>query len=360
MKNQIPTTNKKKNKSKTSESGGIPTFKEFLFSTGMLDYSTLMKQEGQGSSRTLIKYYTSVNNPDLHKYLLVHTNEDKSWSYMYIVSKGLIARDFDLYKIDILDDEVINFNSFREHGNYIAINGVKIKDKIYSLEEPITAENGRVPAKCEETDYCIDSWLITYGEESGTIYWVEYSPICYTVHCNSGGGSTNPATPPTTCDPNAHYPEEQEFNHYVQKQSIPALIESPTTEPSSGPATGSFTWTVAEGMSWRIDAVTDYAYYHERYYNLITNTIEHVFDITSFNTSDGFFVGSNTFINSEYTNQKTINKIINNNTADAKGTTHIVGILKHVMNTPVRVPYCGPLHLQFTDEIDNRLNFLPR
>jgi len=177
----------------------MPSFRQFIFSADLIDYNKPVTQEKDESSRVLLKYM-NTNGGKLFKYILVQTNNDKSWNSMYLVSTKEIPQEINLYDLGIKQDEVINYDILQKNdGDYI-INGVQINKINYNLDDPISAEAGRVPAKCEEGEYCIDSWLITYSEETGIVYWIEYDPICTTVHCTDGGGGntgSNPAILPT-------------------------------------------------------------------------------------------------------------------------------------------------------------------
>ena len=64
-----------------------------------------------------------------------------------------------------------------------------------------------------------------------------------------------------------------EFNNYIQ---LAALNKTTfVAQPSEGnvnndPISGSFTWTVTSGAiaSWRVEAITNFSYYHNKFLTL--------------------------------------------------------------------------------------------
>ncbi len=187
------TSNKKKFKN-AKRTDGIPSFKEFIFSRDLIDYQKPIIWEDNGKKRTLLKYVRS-GEEKLYKYLLVEESDDQSWTSMYVVSGKELTGPGKLLGYSIKKEEVINYDKYISGDNNCMVNGVQLEKVNYNLDETLTGSTDKMMAECGK-EYCIDSWLITYGEETGTIYYIEYSPICGVVHCGGGGGGS-PATPPS-------------------------------------------------------------------------------------------------------------------------------------------------------------------
>lgn len=164
------------------------------------------------------------------------------------------------------------------------------------------------------------------------------------------------------CDPTAKYPEEEEFNNYVMMETVPSFVQAPIA-PDREPIYGSYTWTVVQAAvgSWKIEAVTNYGYYKDTYYNSLNGTLEHIYDLFLLHTSDGYFVGSQHFINSTYTTRSpSTDRVINNNTSNTQGVSQVVGTIEHELKVALRIPFCDKLSLKQTDPVNNSSTFTPR
>ncbi|MEO7445871.1 MAG: hypothetical protein ABIT96_08160 [Ferruginibacter sp.] len=169
--------------------------------------------------------------------------------------------------------------------------------------------------------------------------------LLYGIGCPGGG-----------CDPTLISPEQGEFNNYIMKESSPVFETPPLSNPNGGAISASFTWDVAKGQiaNWSVRANTDYTY--EKFYLV---SYGYSYNLTHFNTGTAFYVGSNTMIQSTYTQiNPTFNQIINNGTQYTQAKSHVVGSLRHVMGVELHLPFC-PTNLDFTDVIDNWLTFTP-
>lgn len=156
----------------------------------------------------------------------------------------------------------------------------------------------------------------------------------------------------------------QEFSEYAAIKS-PATVShhAATSIEGSDPIVGDFTWTVieAEVANWKIRANTDFKYYNTRYFNINLMRYENIFDLFYFKTGNGYYVGSNSFITSTYTTiTPTTSTVINNNTTNPTGISRVRGIVEHVSNVKIKLPFCGDLALRHTDEVDNSCEFHPK
>ncbi len=221
--------------------------------------------------------------------------------------------------------------------------------------------------ECTYTTLCLwqqDCVLTIYGDgmitnECGEWYIVE----CWEVeNCPDpppgGGGGGGPIEPPV-CDPNAVWAEEEQFNNYVVMQSASEVsIDANTSPDGQDPITNAFTWIVAEALygGWTVKANTNYSYFHDKYFDANLNAFIHTYNLFAFATGNGYFEGSNSVITSTYaTTNPTVNQVINNNTSNTQGKSHVIGTLTHVCNIPIRIPYCGPLNLSSINHIDNSM-----
>jgi hypothetical protein len=174
--------------------------------------------------------------------------------------------------------------------------------------------------------------------------------ICdtYGIGC-SGGGGGNPD--PEECDPSAVYPEEQEFNSYTSF-STPNSEDNIQSLQDSILNSGIHTWIVASGQSWSIKANSQYGFYTYRLFDLNTNSFVKIHDFVTYFTSPPYFVGSSTVITTTFTlTTPVLSQILENNTEYARGKSIVVGTVRHVMNAPVRLPFCQPLSLDKTDDV---------
>jgi hypothetical protein len=174
--------------------------------------------------------------------------------------------------------------------------------------------------------------------------------------CGGGGGEQ--------CDPSLVSPQEEEFNSYkVMANATPVTVDGATSNAGPNPITGTTIWTVAKGLvaNWQIKANTQYSYYHYTIFNVPANTVEQSYDLFNYQTVSSYYTGSNTFITSTWTQTSVQDQILNNKTAYTQGKSVVYGTIRHVTNIPLSLPYCGPLALDETNNIDpNTLTFSPR
>gem|GEM_PF-2936996 len=342
------------------------TILEKLFS-GKPDTDNKIVQEKEGSRRELVQVGNDKEG-DFKKYQLTEFNsKEEMTASLNIVSKKGIEPGYDLFNLTTGAGKVINFDkldastgNLSDKGSHHGKITVKWEGNQFDASEPFS----KLAIKCEEgTETCIDHWWVSYVEETGEIISVEHlGTSCYPCKTGTGGGgSSDPNSAP--CDPSAVYPEELEFNNYIQMYNTAASVDAPPTSgEQDDPIVGSFVWTVAEGAiaSWRVEAVTSYSYKHDKFYNSNLNAFEHIYNIFSLRTSEPYYIGSNTLITSTYTHTSTNDYIFKNNTANAHGKIQINGRIRHVYNIAIRIPFCEPLKLDITEDVANFLTFFPK
>ncbi len=226
---------------------------------------------------------------------------------------------------------------------------------------------------CTVIQYCLwqqDCVLIIYGDgwtenECGEWYIVECweEEDCPPPPPGEGGGGGGGNEDPPQCDPSLVSAEEEEYNNYVlMKSSSQVNEDAEITNDGPDPITGVLNWIVAEASiaNWQIKANTNYSYYHDKYYDVNLNTFIHKFNLYYYQTVSSYYVGSNTFIQSTWTQTSVQDQVFSNNTANTKGSSVVHGTIRHVLSLPLNVPYC-PKALDQTIEISpNTLNFTPR
>lgn len=216
---------------------------------------------------------------------------------------------------------------------------------------------------------CILYYLVTHWSD-GTSDWEYLYGVCSNddceqtkfafgraFRCSGGGGSSSESE----CDPTSVYPEQQEFDDYVQSSSRAAEIVADVSVDGADAIHGGFSWVVMEASiaSWKIMANTNFSYYHSKTFN--GQNFDHEFDLFSFFTGAGYYVGSQTFITSTYTTtDATVNRVIDNNSAATKGWSRVMGKIRHRANVEMRLPFCNPLTLDTEDMVDNSVTFRPR
>ena len=334
----------KKVKLKNVKSRGerdLPTFKEFLFSRNMLVYNTMFYEEKEGVKRSLIRYHKpSYENVSYFKYQLVQTNLDNSWKCMYLVTKDSIDKSnikIDLFKINLIEGQVINLDKYLNGEENYIVNGIKIGQYNFNLEETISnPEREDANPMCGQ-EQCFDSWLVTYNVETGDILWTTYSPICNIIPCGGGGGG-NPTDPIETCDRNAIYPEKEEFYNYIEQSIIPEASFHAKFLPSTSENpyfTGTSSWIVAKAANngWSINSIFNYGYYRERGFNISNNitTVIYYYTFNLLRTISTRYYGTNYIIKSTYTNNFQRDEIFNNGTENAIGFITVSGDLLHTM-----------------------------
>jgi len=265
--------------------------------------------------------------------------------------------------------------------SYSRISEGKLIAKGVKVQQPSKGSNTRNTLTCEIYEICEyerecewtiigDQWENVCGEwtptgncwteeycnnEDPCEYMTEEECVCQ-VYGNCNGGEEN------NCDPSAVSQEEEEFNDYVLMETQSEVtIDHSSTNYGPDPITGSYTWDVAKAQiaSWVVRANTEYTFYHDAIYNANTNTMEHTFNLTYFHTGSGYFVGSNTFIQSTYSQPNpTENQVFNNNSWNTYGKSHVVGTITHQLAIPLNCPIC-PKILRTEDEVNNSTKFYP-
>ena len=210
----------------------------------------------------------------------------------------------------------------------------------------ITCTNGWNPYEGYNPSYC-----------NMVVVWIE----CELSYCNGDGqlddclesgsddcmcivygicGTGNGGCTVENCNPSAVSDLELEFNSYVQSTSSPSIIDAPISASQTDPIIGTVTWNVVTAAiaSWRVEASTDYKYYHTDYTTVdLVRTVD-VFNLFHFNTFSSSFIGSNSLITSTWTQTNatsaTKDLVFNNNTTDCYGVATVSGTLEHKMAIP--------------------------
>ncbi len=236
---------------------------------------------------------------------------------------------------------------------------------IYEEEDPIEpvdgSNGGDAPPSNSSTGWS-NGQDLTGGPLPNTFYTGGLPNAPCSNNCAWYTEAPEPNFDPQPCDPNATYAEEKEtFNNYIQMTMPASIVQGGLSPSGSDPITYSYPWTVAEGSiaGWKIEAITNAKYYHYRYYNT-NGGVEDIFDLFSFQTGEGYFVGSQTFISSTYTTRNpTTNQVYNNNTSNTYGTSQVMGTVQHTMK--MILPFCeNPPELNSTDNVNNSTIFIPR
>ncbi len=212
------------------------------------------------------------------------------------------------------------------------------------------------------------TWLYTLCSDSGSgceeTRFIANNKFPLTSNCNEGGGGGGNGG---QCNPSLISPGEEDFNNFIINQTTPETKLASVSTPNPDPVIGTTTWIVTEGQiaSWKVEAITEYKYYHSTYMNMINNTIEHSYNLFHYKTIASSYIGSNTFITTTWihtnANSSTMDQVTNNNAPNCKGVSNVIGTLRHVANYnwPVPLPYC-PKVLDNTDAVNNIMTFYPR
>lgn len=129
-----------------------------------------------------------------------------------------------------------------------------------------------------------------------------------------------------------------QFNDHVKSATpVPASVTAPTTTPDPEPVSYTHKWVVAEGaiVNWHVYALTQMDYYHNKFYDMQTNSIEHRYNVIFYKTIDSYYEGPNFATTTTWTNSSPnspIDNVFNNNTGAAVGTSKVFGKLKHRAN----------------------------
>lgn len=253
----------------------------------------------------------------------------------------------------------------------------KIKNSNSKVNNITGTNNTENVSSCTTFEFCIwqqDCVVILTGDVMGSTCGEWYNTYeCWTeefcegeeeedpsttygVGCNGGGGGGE------QCDPSQVSTQEGEYNDYILMESTPADINTGISNASNNPISDVFSWDVTSALiaGWKIKANTNYSYIHDSYYDLNTNSMVHTYNLYYFHSGQGYFEGSNTFIQSTYTQANpTNNQVINNNTSYTQGKSHVIGSVKHVMSLPLNLPYC-PKVIDQSFPVDGNLIFTPR
>ena len=151
-----------------------------------------------------------------------------------------------------------------------------------------------------------------------------------------------------------------EFNNHIKSTSSPASASTPGTTPDPNPVSYTHTWRVIEGaiVPWRVEATTRIDYFHNKYYDLQLNAIEHRYNIAQLKTFNTQYVGTNIVANTIWTETAVRDDILNNNTAQAYGKSSVFGKIRHRMIVPPGVTM--PLVPDFEQNVGNFCTTTPK
>lgn len=231
----------------------------------------------------------------------------------------------------------------------------------------VKGDNTSSLGECTYYEFCLwqqDCEIIIYGDgmivnECGEWYIV----YCWTEEdCPAEEEEEEEESPPS-CNPTLVSPEEEEFNNHVLMQSSSQITEdAPTSTEGQSPISGTHIWTVAGGQiaGWQIKANTNYSYYHDKYYDVNLNAFVHTYNLINYQTVSSYYVGSNSYITSIWTQTSVLDEILDNNTSNARGKSTVHGTIRHYANIPLNIPFC-PKVLDVTTLINpNTLILNPR
>ncbi|HRD42668.1 MAG: hypothetical protein JST57_08185 [Bacteroidetes bacterium] len=305
------------------------------------------------------------------RYLLLVENEDGR------IRKGDIVLFYPLDKryTELPDSSFTKF--FTNYG--ITVDGtfalISLRDiKVYEMdvlaEKPkefrLWAGKPAVPEPVPDPPICTDWYEITtiFYNDGTYDQTVEFLYTQCEPNPMAGGGGGGTGEEPN-CDPSLVSEEEVMFNDNLL-MSAPSSIN--VTGPDCGGSiwpelvTGVANWIVVQGQiaNWEVKAMTEYKYYHDQYYDLNLDALVNTYDLFHYKTISSYYVGSNTFIQTTWTQTAAIDQVFNNNTYDTKGVSKVYGTLRHVQPLPFNEPYC-PKVLDVTQDVPgNTLNFKPR
>ncbi len=222
---------------------------------------------------------------------------------------------------------------------------------------------------------CTDWYFVTttyYSDGTSEEDWQFIGQTC-TEDCSIG----DPMGQTTVCD---HLPEGEggaggggtnayadlfsQFSSYAQQTITPASVLAPATQVyGSDPITGVFTWAVVKSAlgSWNVMADTKYSYYRERYYNILTSSYFYKFDLFEYQTLGSYYVGSNMFIESTWTQTSVTDQVFNNKTENTYGKSLVNGTIRHKYKLPLpfNIPTSVPLP-DVTTACSGPATFTPR
>lgn len=203
-----------------------------------------------------------------------------------------------------------------EKGNTVASKTTKLALK------PISGKGDNAQAKVVCYAYYMQTFVNGLMVTEVYLYTVCYGTPDATLETEGGGGGDETAS------------LIAQFNEYVKSESLPEVsVTGPATTPDPEPHTWTHVWTVAQSMApgaWKVTATTRMDWYHDKYYNMQNNAIEHKFDIVFFKTMNTSMESNNPLVNSTWSSSPTVDNIYDNGTANAHGRAHVTGNIKHV------------------------------
>ncbi len=194
-------------------------------------------------------------------------------------------------------------------------------------------------------------WVTTYSDGSQT--WLYLFSTC-----DSDGMTFEPDGSGEGNTTNEDL--QNQFNNYTLSTSTPSNINLSTSNDGPDPVTGIISWSVARGLisSWNITANTQYGYYH--YIYSTPTFFEHQFNITNYQTISSSYNGSNTFITSTWTQTGVNDQINYNNSANAYGSSQVLGTIKHRSNFTISNPLGGgTITLEKIEPVNGSTNIYP-
>lgn len=237
-------------------------------------------------------------------------------------------------------------------------------------------ENGKVTGKCKSMAGARSNYRLATSDEctTYTIYILirtcTYDRFGTATYCTpwevlfSYQENTCPSTGTGAIEPSCNQSERdnaiQEFNSYILFTGGSAYYEPAASTFGDDPIIGVLTVDVVVGSiaNWKIKADIRYGYYHR---SVDGNRSNDYYDLFDYQCGNGYFTGSNMLIKSTYTTTTpTTNIVTNNNTPNCLGVSYVVGTIKHVLNTGVKLPYCDPLAYESIDNINRPIYFRPK
>ena len=208
-----------------------------------------------------------------------------------------------------------------EKGNVVAGKTAKLALKPTSSKGN-AATNSNAQAKVVCYEYYMQTFVNGLLVTEVYLYTMCYGTPDATLESEGGGGVDESAA------------LMAQFNEYVKSASLSEeSTTAPATTPDPEPHSYTHTWVVAESTmpgAWKVTANTRMDWYHDKYYNMLTNAIEHKFDIVFFKTLNTSLVTNNPLVNTTWSPAPSVDNIYDNGTANAHGRANVTGNLKHV------------------------------
>lgn len=272
----------------------------------------------------------------------------------YLLEGKKIPADFNGTIMEYELDNKLLAAKVYEKGTDVANKTAKLALKPTAKDKGNTTRSGNAAARVVCYEYYMQTFVNGLLVTEVYLYTMCYGTPDATLENEGGGGGA--------VDESAALMAQ--FNDYIKYTSSPATASAPGTTPQPEPISYTHTWTVAEGTAWSIYANTQMDYYHDKYYNMATNSIEHKYNIIYYKTVHTAYQGSNFFVNTTWlpSPNSPSDNVYNNNTGDAVGKSKVFGNVKHVANftIPNPIPFMPPIRPESQDAIGNNLTMYPR